>query len=243
MKMAAAAERFGAVTRTTEVLSVSLLGEVKRIVTDSGELLARSVILAMGARHRHLGVDGEEALIGRGVGYCAACDGMLYRGKTVAVVGGGNSAASDALILSKLCRKVYLIHRRDRLRATKVYHEPLGKVENLEFLWNRQVKGFLADSKLTGVVLTDSDGREETLPLDGLFISVGRIPETELVRGQVTLDEAGYVVADESTRTNIPGVFAAGDLRTKTLRQIVTAAADGAIAAHAAEEYLATEIL
>lgn len=241
MKMAAAAERFGAVTLTTEVLSVSLLGEVKRIVTDSGEFLARSVILAMGARHRHLGVDGEEALIGRGVGYCAACDGMLYRGKTVAVVGGGNSAASDALILSKLCEKVYLIHRRDRLRATKVYHEPLERVENLTFLWNRQVKGFLSDSKLTGVILTDGDGREETLSLDGLFISVGRIPETEIVRGQVTLDEAGYVVADESTKTNIPGVFAAGDLRTKSLRQIVTAAADGAVAAHAAEEYLATK--
>lgn len=238
MKMATAAERFGAVTRTSEALSVELTGSPKRIVTDSGEIWAKSVILATGARHRHLGVAGEEALVGRGVGYCAACDGMLYRGKTVAVVGGGNSAASDVMVLSKLCRKVYLIHRRDTLRATRIYHEPLMKAENVEFLWNTQVTGFLSEGRLTGVTLL-REGKEETLALDGLFISIGRSPETELYRGQVTLDEQGYVVADESTKTNLPGVFVAGDLRTKSLRQIVTAASDGAAAAHAAEEYLA----
>ncbi len=238
-KMQRAATAFGAETVRAEILSAELRDPVKRIVTDEGDFLGRTVILATGARHRHLGVAGEEELIGRGVGYCAACDGMLYRGKTVAVVGGGNSAASDALLLSKICQKVYLIHRRDTLRATKVYHEPLLRTENVEFLWNTRVEGLLSDTKLRGVILTDREGQSRELSLDGLFISIGRNPETELFRGQVALDESGYVIADETTKTDLPGVFAAGDVRTKALRQIVTAAADGAVAAHFAEEYLA----
>lgn len=232
------AERFGCGVLQAEVLSVGLRTDPKRIVTDSGEVLSRTVILATGADHRHLGIAGEEALIGRGVGYCAACDGMLYRGKVVAVVGGGNSAAADALLLSKLCRKVYLIHRRDSLRAARVYHEPLRNTENIEFRFNRQVKELLSDGKLTGVVLTGGE-EEETLPLDGLFISIGRSPVTSLFRGQLPLSEDGYLIADETTRTPIGGVFAVGDVRTKTVRQIVTAAADGAVAVHYAEEYLA----
>ena len=239
-RMKNGAERFGAETAQTEVLSLELTGDPKRIVTDSGELYARSVILATGAVHRHLGLAHEEELIGRGVGYCAACDGMLYRGKTVAVVGGGNSAVSDALLLSKLCKKVYLIHRRDTLRATKVYHEPLMRAENVEVLWNSRVSELLFEKKLTGVRVENLvSGEESELSLDGLFVSIGRSPATELVRGQVELDEAGYVKADESTKTNLAGVFAAGDVRAKALRQIVTAAADGAVAAHFAEEYLA----
>ncbi len=239
-KMQQTAEHFGARTELAEVLSVELAGPVKRVRTDAGEFAAKTVILATGADHKHLGAAREEELIGRGVAYCAACDGMFYKGRAVAVVGGGNSAAADALLLSRVCEKVILIHRRDRLRATKVYHDPLMRAENLAFRWNSVVAGLLGEDQLTGVRLRDTVTGEETdLPVDGLFVSIGRSPATELFRGQLELDAAGYIVADESTRTSLPGVFAAGDVRTKALRQIVTAAADGAVAAHYAEEYLA----
>ena len=199
------------------------------------------MIVATGAGHKHLGVEKEKELTGRGVAYCAACDGMFYRGKTVAVVGGGNSAAADAMVLSRIAKKVYLIHRRDSLRATKVYHAQLEKTENVEFLWNSTVTELLHGEKLSGVKLRNlQTGEESTLSLDGLFISVGRSPTTQLFRGQLALDEAGYIIADESTRTSVPGVYAVGDVRTKAVRQIVTAAADGAVAAHYAEEYLLT---
>ena len=238
-KMQAGAEKFGARTEQTEVLSVRLGENPKVIVTDSGEYFAKTVVIATGAEHKHLGIAGEEALIGRGVGYCAACDGMLFRGKTVAVVGGGNSAAADALLLSKICAKVYLIHRRDTMRAEKIYHDPLMKAENVEFKWNCTVEEFVADAKLSAVVIANKQsGDRETLELDGLFISVGRAPASELFRGQLDIDEQGYIVADESTRTSIPGVYAVGDVRTKVVRQIVTAAADGAVAVHFAQEYI-----
>lgn len=240
-KMQAGAERFGAVTKQTEVLSVALTDHPKRITTDAGDILAKTVIIATGADHKHLGVEHESELIGRGVGYCAACDGMLFRGKTVAVVGGGNSAAADALLLSKICAKVYLIHRRDTLRATKIYHEPLMQAQNVEFVWNSCVDELLFESKLQGVRVCDvKDGAAREIALDGLFISIGRSPATAPFAGQLALDEHGYIVADESTQTSVDGVFAAGDVRTKTLRQVVTAAADGAVAAHMAEQYLAT---
>ena len=241
MKMQAGAERFGAKTVQTEVQSCELSYRPKKIVTDSGEILAKAVIIATGAGHKHLGVADEEKLVGRGVGYCAACDGMLYRGKTVAVVGGGNSAAADALLLSKICKKVYLIHRRDTMRAERIYHEPLMKAEGIEFLWNSEVTELIYDKRLSGVKIRNKQsGEESELTLDGLFISVGRSPETAVLGGQVALDASGYIVAGEDTRTSVEGVFAAGDVRTKALRQIVTAAADGAIAAHFAEEYIAT---
>ena len=240
-KMQSGAERFGAKTRQTEVLSCELSSSPKKITTDSGEIFAKAVIIASGAGHKHLGVSDEEKLVGRGVGYCAACDGMLYRGKTVAVVGGGNSAAADALLLSKICAKVYLIHRRDTMRAEKIYHEPLMKAEKVEFLWNCEVDELIYDKKLTGVKIKNKLTQEiSELLLDGLFISVGRTPATSLFKGQLALDEAGYIIADESTVTSVEGVFAAGDVRTKELRQIVTAAADGAVAAHYAEKYIAT---
>lgn len=240
-KMQEGAERFGALTKRTEVLSLDLAATPKRIVTDEGEFLAKTVIIATGADHKHLGVEHESELVGRGVGYCAACDGMLFRDKTVAVVGGGNSAAADALLLSKICAKVYLIHRRDTLRATKIYHEPLMQADNVEFVWNSRVDELLFDQKITGVRVCDiPSGELKRLELDGLFISIGRSPETAFLQGQLALDEQGYIVADESTKTSVDGVFAAGDVRTKAVRQIVTAAADGAVAAHMAEQYLAT---
>ena len=238
-KMQAGAEKFGARTEQTEVLSVKLDESLKVISTDIGDFFAKTVVVATGAEHKHLGIDGEDALIGRGVGYCAACDGMLFRGKTVAVVGGGNSAAADALLLSKICKKVYVIHRRDTMRAEKIYHEPLMQAENVEFKWNCTVEKFVADTKLSAVVIADKlSGEKETLELDGLFISIGRSPVTELFRGQLDIDAQGYIVADETTRTNIAGVYAVGDVRTKVVRQIVTAAADGAVAVHFAQEYI-----
>lgn len=238
-QMQMGAHRFGAETVQTEVLSVDLKADPKVITTDMGEYRARTVIIATGADHKHLGVEGETELIGRGVGYCAACDGMLYRGKTVAVVGGGNTAAADALFLSRVCAKVYLIHRRDRLRASKIYHEPLENTGNIQILWNATVETLHSELKLTGVTLRQvKTGETVELPLDGLFVSVGQAPNTALFKGQLDLDEAGYIISGETTETNIPGVYAAGDVRTKELRQVVTAAADGAVAAHMAEAYL-----
>lgn len=240
-KMQQGAERFGSKTIQTEVLSADLKASPKKVTTDIGDFFAKTVIVATGADHRHLGIEDEEKLIGKGVAYCAACDGMLYRGKTVAVVGGGNSAAADALLLSKICQKVYLIHRRDTMRATKIYHDPLMKEKNIEFKWNSQVDKLLYDEKIKGVVLKNKDGSTQEISLDGLFVSIGRNPATEMFREQLELDSSGYIVADESTKTNLPGVFAAGDVRTKAVRQIVTAAADGAVAAHFAEEFIVSK--
>ena len=240
-KMQRNAERFGAVTEYAEVTELALAAQPKIVRTTDGEYRAGAVILATGASPRELGLAGESALRGRGVAYCATCDGMYYKGKTVAVAGGGNSAAADALTLSKLCEKVYLIHRRDVLRASKSYLAPLEKAGNIEYVWNTEIESLVADKKLTALTLFDKAANQRReLPVDGLFIAIGRVPNTALFSGQLELDPAGYVIADETTRTSVPGVFAAGDLRTKPLRQIVTAAADGAVAAKFAEEYLAS---
>ena len=239
MKMQEGAEKFGAQTVYDEVTALELQTSPKRLHTPGGVYEARAVILAIGADHRHLGLKNEEALIGRGVAYCAACDGMMYRGKTVAVVGGGNSAVADASLLSKLAKKVYLIHRRDSLRASRVYHEALEKTENLELVMNSAVRELVHGDRLTAVTVEDvNTGALRTIELDGLFISIGREPQTALLRGQVELDDRGYILADETTATSLPGVFAAGDVRSKQVRQIVTATADGATAAFMAEEYL-----
>jgi len=239
-KMQQSAERFGAVTELAEVYKASLSGKIKTLETSEGVFQGRTVVVATGASPRNLGVPDEETLVGKGVHYCAACDGAFYRGKTVAVVGGGNSAAADALTLSRIAKKVYLIHRRDSLRATKVYHQPLMNAPNMEFCWNSTVSALLHESRLTGLRLKDvNTGAERELACDGVFISVGRAPATELFRSELVLDKSGYIVADESTRTNLPGVFAVGDVRTKALRQVVTAVSDGAVAVHYAEEYLA----
>lgn len=239
-KMQAGAERFGAVTELAEVQALELTGSIKRAVTDQGVFEAKVVMLATGATPRPLGVAGEEQWLGRGIHYCAACDGMFYRGKTVAVVGGGNTAAADALLLSRVAKEVHVIHRRDTLRATKVYHQPLMEAENVIFHWDSQVESLLTGDTFQGVRLRNKKtGAVSDLSCDGVFVSIGRQPATELVAGQVELDKAGYIVADETTRTNLPGVFAIGDVRTKALRQVVTAAADGAVASYYADEYLA----
>ena len=189
-----------------------------------------------------MGIDKEDALVGRGVGYCAHCDRMFYRGKTVAVVGGGNTAAADAMLLSRICETVHLIHRRDTLRATKIYHEPLMQTDNVLFHWNSKVVDLTEDGKVSGLVLENiKTGERETVAVDGVFVSIGRQPATELFEGQLDLDEAGYIVADETTKTSVAGVFAVGDVRQKALRQVVTAVADGAVAAHYADEYLAEQ--
>lgn len=233
------AERFGAKSEYAEVTHMELNASPKMLETSEGTFYGKAVVLAMGAGPRELGLDGEAMLVGRGVAYCAACDGMFYKGKTVVVVGGGNSAAADALLLSRIAEKVILVHRRDTLRATKVYHEPLHNAENIEFRWNSTVKELLHDDALTGVRLRNVvTGEESIVPCDGVFISVGRKPATDLLRGQVELDQNGYVVAGETTETGIPGIFAVGDIRTKPFRQVVTAVADGAVAVHMAEEFL-----
>ena len=238
-KMHAGAVRFGAQTELGEVYALDLAASPKRIDTSEGTFYSKTLVLATGAQARTLGLPQEQALIGRGVNYCAACDGMFYKGKTVVVVGGGNTAAADALVLSRICKKVIVVHRRDTLRATKIYHQPLMAAENVEFCWNSTVKTLLHGEKLTGVTVENVlTGEESTIPCDGIFVSIGRNPSTQLVKDQLALDDSGYVVADESTRTNIPGVFAVGDVRTKALRQVITAAADGAVAAHYAEEFL-----
>lgn len=239
-KMQQGAERFGAQTELAEVYSVDLKAEPKVLETNEGTFQARTVVFATGAGPRELGVAREQEMIGRGVNYCAACDGMFYRGKTVVIVGGGNSAAADAMILSRIAKKVILVHRRDTLRATKIYHKPLMEAENVEFQWNSAVAELLGDEKITGVRLRDlKTGEEKEVACDGVFVSIGRKPASDLAKDQLELDVSGYIVADESTKTSIPGVFAVGDVRTKALRQIITAAADGAMAAHSAEEYLA----
>ena len=239
-KMQQQAQRFGAKTGYAQVERADLTASPKVLHTSEGDFYARTVVLATGADPRQLGLENETALTGRGVAYCAACDGMRYKGKTVAVVGGGNSAAEDALLLSHIAEKVILIHRRDTLRATKVYQQPLMNAQNVEFRWNSTVTELLHDGKLTGVKLRDVNTGEETvLPCDGLFISVGRKPASQLAEGQLELDAGGYIAADETTKTSVPCVFAVGDVRTKLLRQVVTAVADGAVAVHMAEEYLA----
>ena len=239
MKMMQGAEKFGAKTEYAEVISTELGDEIKKVVTTSGEFFARTVIVASGANARQLGVSGENELIGRGVHYCAHCDGRFYKGKTVVVVGGGNSAVSDALYLSRLASKVYLVHRRDTLRAAKIYHEPLLKAENVEFVFDSVIDEFIADKRVNAINVSNvKNGEKRTIECDGVFVSVGREPVTAFLGGALPLDKNGYIIADETTKTDIAGVFAVGDVRTKALRQVVTAASDGAVAAHFAEEYL-----
>lgn len=238
-RMRAGAERFGAETKITEVLSAALNGEAKTVETADGVFCGKTIVIATGASHKELGIAHEQALVGRGISYCAHCDGMLYRGKTVVVVGGGNTAAADALLLSGIAKKVILVHRSDALRASQIYHKPLMNAENVELMWNSTVTALHFDDFLTGIRVRNSrTGEEKQISCDGLFVCIGRKPASELFQGQLELDESGYIVADETTKTSIPGVFAAGDVRTKTLRQIITAASDGAVAAHYAEQYL-----
>lgn len=240
MQMKKGAERFGVKTKLAEVKSVELDKNPKLIHTAKDTFEAKTVILALGAFPRELELPNERNLRGRGVSYCATCDGMFYKDKTVVIVGGGNTAVADALFLAKICQKVYLVHRRDELRAAKTYMESLEKTSNIEFIWNSEVVEILEqDTLVSGVKVRNRQNQmEQEISCDGIFVAIGNVPNTELIKGQIALDEAGYVMADETTKTNIPGVFAVGDMRAKPLRQIVTAVADGAVASKYAEEFI-----
>ena len=240
--MRLSAERFGATTMYDEVVKVELSGEIKEVETAySGTLLSKTVVIATGVNPRELGLENEQELLGAGIHYCAHCDGRFYKDKVAVVVGGGNSAVSDALYLSHLCKKVYLVHRRDVLRATKIYHDQIEKAENIEFCYNSVLSKVESEnSKVSSVSLIDVKTNEKRdIDCDGVFISIGRKPATDFLENALELDSGGYIVADESTKTSIDGVFAVGDVRTKVLRQVVTAVSDGAVAVHFAEEFLA----
>lgn len=237
-RMKKGADRFGVETAFAEVTAVDLEAQPKKVETTEGTVTARTVVLATGASPRELGFPEEHTLRGRGVSYCATCDGMMYRNKTVAVIGGGNSAVADALYLAKVCKKVYLVHRRDELRASKIYMDALTD-SGIEFIWNSKPVQILHEKRVTGVLVENvKTGEQQEVACDGVFVAIGRVPDTELFKGVLEMDETGYLKAGESTQTNIPGVFAVGDLRAKPLRQIVTAASDGAVASHFIEEFL-----
>lgn len=240
MAMHAQVETFGAKLVSEEVLSVDLSGDQKILTTPLAQYSARSIILATGARPKHLGLSGEDELQGRGLSYCATCDGNFFRGVDVAVVGGGNTAAADALYLSRICNKVYLVHRRDKLSATAIYHQRLQGIDNIEFIWESEVQELLSENgMLTGLrVFNKKDSSTKLLNVEALFVAVGTTPNTEFLNGALELDAQGYIVADELGRTATAGVFAAGDVRTKALRQVVTAVSDGAVCAEEAAAYL-----
>lgn len=243
MKFREHAEKLGAEFLNIEVRHIDLEedGRVKVVYTDREEYRARTLILAMGARHRELGVPGEKELTGMGVSYCATCDGAFFKGRKVAVVGGGDVAAEDALFLARGCEKVYLIHRRDELRAAAILQEQLKKCENVEFIWNTEVAAIAGEDHLDCLKLYNkSDKTEKMLDVDGVFIAVGTVPNTGIITKLLQLDEGGYIIASEDGKTQIPGIFAAGDIRTKQLRQIVTAVSDGANVITSVQAYLNT---
>ncbi len=213
-------------------------GAIKKVKTENGEYEGKAVIIACGSENRKLGVDGEDMLVGRGVSYCATCDGMFFRNKKVAVVGGGNTALEDALYLAGVAETVYLIHRRDKFRGDDLTANLLSKRDNVKFVLNSRVTKLIADKRLTAVEVTDNEGNTTELEVSGLFVAVGRVPENQPFSDLIELDEAGYAVSGENCRTKTPGVFVAGDNRTKEVRQLVTAASDGAAAATEAVKYI-----
>lgn len=219
-----------------EVQEISKENGIFTVKCAQGEYKSRTVIYCSGASHRELGVKGERELLGRGVGYCAVCDGFFYRNKTVVVVGGGNTAVTDALYLSKICKKVILVHRRDSLRAEKILVERLENAENVEIMFNSEVLEILGEKGADGVLLKSG----ETIDCDGVFIAVGIVPRSDTVKNLAELDDSGYIVADESGRTSLDGLFAAGDVRTKELRQIITACSDGANCVDSVNKFLDT---
>lgn len=239
MEMQKQAERFGAKTIYSSVSELRLQGAEKYVKAGKRELTAGTVILATGASPRELGLAREQELRGKGVSYCATCDGAFYRDKDVVVVGGGDTAAVDAVFLSKLCRKVTIIHRRDQLRAAKAYQDALRQHENIDFLWNCIPEEILGSDQVEGLRVKNKLTEETTtVACSGIFVAVGNVPNTELFRDQLTLTKSGYILAGEDTKTSLEGVFAIGDVREKPLRQIVTAVSDGAVASYMAEEYL-----
>lgn len=239
MNMEQQAKEAGAEIRYEEIKELELSGDVKKIITAKGELTAKAFIACMGAQPRTLGVPGEYAFRGRGVSYCATCDGALYKNKTVAVVGGGDTALEDALFLSKYCQKMYLIHRRDAFRGVQALVEQVKHLDNVELVLSSVVKEIKGNQMVESVTVSNlvTEGNME-LSVNGLFVAVGTQPNTELLQGNLPLVDGGYVETDEEMKTECPGVFAAGDLRKKPLRQVITAAADGAVAAFSALRYI-----
>ncbi len=240
MKMKNGAERFGVKTILEQVNSVDFKNDVKAVNTAGKTYFAKTVVVSTGADPNELGVKNEREYIGKGIHYCAHCDGRFYKDKTVMVVGGGNTAVADALFLARFAKKVYVVHRRDTFRAEKILVDPLLHAENVEVLWNSVPVEFTAEERISGALIKNIVTNQEIkVPVDGVFVSIGRKPVTYFLEGSVSLDDKGYIIADETCRSSVDGVYAVGDVRTKPLRQIVTAAADGAVAVHFAVEYLA----
>ena len=232
------ADKLGVTFLMADVEAIEDCGEKKVVHTDEGDYEAKAVILATGATHAMLGVEGEMKLAGMGVSYCATCDGAFFRGRTVAVVGGGDVAVEDAIFLAGICKKVYLIHRRDTLRAADSLQKKLMSLPNVEVLWNSEVSKIQGEDMVESLVVHQNQTKEETvLEVNGVFIAVGIIPNTEKFKGLVDMDEKGYILADESCITSAHGIFAAGDIRKKALRQIITAVADGANAVNSVQTY------
>lgn len=220
-----------------EVLEIKQ-GDVKTVVTDSGEFEAKTVIVATGAKHRMLGLAREEEFVGEGISFCAVCDGAFYAGRDVAVIGGGNSALQEAILLADLANKVYVVQNLDFLTGEQKLQEKLSAKENVEIILGHTVKGIIGDTTLTGITIADGNDNENHLDIDGMFVAIGLIPQNEAFEGVINLDERGYVASDENCLTNADGIFVAGDCRSKKIRQVATAAADGAVAALAACDYL-----
>lgn len=240
MKMKNGAERFGVKTILEQVNSVDFKNDVKAVNTAGKTYFAKTVVVSTGADPNELGVKNEREYIGKGIHYCAHCDGRFYKDKTVMVVGGGNTAVADALFLARFAKKVYIVHRRDTFRAEKILVDPLLHAENVEVLWNSVPVEFTAEERISGALIKNIVTNQEIkVPVDGVFVSIGRKPVTYFLEGSVSLDDKGYIIADETCRSSVDGVYAVGDVRTKPLRQIVTAAADGAVAVHFVVEYLA----
>ena len=232
------AKALGAEFKFEKAIEIRDDGEIKTVVTPKNEYEAKAVIIATGSENRKLGVEGEDKLVGRGISYCATCDGAFFRKKNVAVVGGGNTALEDALYMADIADKVYLIHRRDSFRGEEATAEKLRQRENIELVLNSQVTKLNAEKRLQSVEVTDKQGNTRTLEVSGLFVAVGRIPENKSFENLIELDGAGYAASAENCRTKTPGVFVAGDNRQKEVRQLVTAASDGAVAATEAVKYL-----
>ncbi|WP_026486286.1 thioredoxin-disulfide reductase [Caldanaerobius polysaccharolyticus] len=233
------ARRYGLEIIYEEVQELDIAGSFKKVKTDGNTYEAKAVILAMGANPRELGLEKERKFRGAGVSYCATCDGAFYKDKVVAVVGGGNTAVEDAVFLTRFASKVYLIHRRNELRATKAEQDKAFSNEKISFIWDTVIEDIIGDQAVEGLKLRNNKtGQESQIAVDGLFVAIGTVPNSEIVKGLVAMDEYGYIITDESMKTSVEGVFAAGDVRKTPVRQIVTAAADGAIAAIMAEKYI-----
>lgn len=236
------AEKLNVEFRSEDVHSIETNSEIKIIHTDQNTYKAKTLILATGASHRELGASGEKELQGKGVSYCATCDGAFYKDKVVAVIGGGDVAVEDAIYLARMCKKVYLIHRRDELRAVKVLGENLSHLDNVEILWNTEVDEIIGDNEVESIqIRNNSSNQKSNLEVNGVFIAVGNIPNTKIFEGVIAMDDTGFIQTDEECETSIGGIFAAGDLRVKSLRQVLTAASDGAVSVYAAEKYLMTK--